>query len=170
MAPPAGASDPNGANDDATDTDTAGAAIADLWITKDDGLGSYTPGSSVTYTVVVGNDGPSSITGATVTDILSTIPQITGFSWTCVGAGGATCAAGPSAVDINDSVDLPAGGTATYTVVANIDGLASGGMANSAAVVQPGGMTDPDDTNNTATDTNNIAVVADLGTTKVASS
>ena len=164
VAPPGGVSDPNAANDSAVDTDTEGAPIADLGITKDDGVASYTPGGSVSYTIVVTNAGPSDVTGATVTDAVTALPQVSSASWTCLGAGGASCAAGPVAGDISDSVDLPVGGTATYTLVAALDAGASGDLTNVAAVTPPGGTTDPNGANDGALDTDTQgAAVADLG-------
>jgi hypothetical protein len=62
---PAGTTDPTAGNNTATDTDTANPQ-ADLQITKTDGSGTYTAGSPITYTIVVSNAGPSSVTGATV--------------------------------------------------------------------------------------------------------
>ena len=108
-------SDPDGTNDSATDTDTP-ATSADLQITKTDGSPTYTPGSPVVYTIVVTNAGPSAVTGAAVTDNFPA--EITGASWTCATTGGATCTASGTG-DINDTVDLPVGATATYTVTAN---------------------------------------------------
>ena len=37
-------------------------------ITKTDGVSTLSPGSTTTYTVVVSNNGPNAVTGATVTD------------------------------------------------------------------------------------------------------
>ncbi len=93
---PPGASDPIPANNSATDGDTVLQPTGDLSITKTDGVASYTPGSTVTYTIVVGNSGPSDVTGATVTDAVLALPQVAGASWTCAAAGGATCTAGPA--------------------------------------------------------------------------
>ena len=56
--------DPNPGNNSATDTDTS-APVADLSVTKTDGSATYTPGGSTTYTIVVTNNGPSFVTGAT---------------------------------------------------------------------------------------------------------
>jgi len=50
-ADPAGTTDPNGANNSATDTDTA-APVADLSVTKTDGQTTAVPGTSDTYTIV----------------------------------------------------------------------------------------------------------------------
>jgi uncharacterized repeat protein (TIGR01451 family) len=165
VVPPAGVTDPVPANDSATDTDSQGGPIADLQIVKDNGVGSYTPGVAVVYTIVVTNAGPSSVTGATVNDTITAVPQVQSASWTCAGAGGASCTAGPVAGDINDTADLPVGGTATYTLTVNIDPIASGSLVNSATVTEPGGTTDPDPGNNSDTDTDSVSVVADLGIT-----
>src|SRR5262249_59015351 len=54
-------------NNTAPDTDTP-SATSDLSITKTDGKTSVTPGTSDTYTKVVSNSGPSTVTGATVGD------------------------------------------------------------------------------------------------------
>ena len=61
------------ANNTATDTDTLDAE-ADLSITKDDGSLTYTPGGTVTYTIVVSNAGPSDAVDASVARTPSTSP------------------------------------------------------------------------------------------------
>ena len=45
-------------------------------------LTTYTPGGTVTYTIVVTNSGPSAVTGATLVDTLPA--AVTGDSWTSV--------------------------------------------------------------------------------------
>src|SRR6185369_9193302 len=116
---PAGTSDPNPNNNSATDTDTA-APVADLSVTKTDGSATYTPGGSITYTIVVTNNGPSFVTGATVTDPLPA--AITSATWTVsyTGTGSSGPANGSGSIN-NAGVNLAAGGTATFTVVAAID-------------------------------------------------
>ena len=139
---------------------------ADLSITKDDGVTTYTPGGSVTYTIVVSNAGPGDVTGATVSDNFPA--QIASVSWTCATAGGASCTASGSG-NINQSIDLPSGSSVTYTVTANISAAASGDMTNTATVALPAGMTDPNNANNTAQDVDTEAVVilsADLSINK----
>ena len=54
-----------------------------------DGIGSAVPGTSVTYTIVGANAGPSDAPDAQVTDSLP--GAITGATWTCTGTGGASC-------------------------------------------------------------------------------
>ena len=99
-----------------------------MTITKTDGVGSYTPGGTVVYTIVIGNDGPSAVVGAAVRDVNVGSPQVTGASWECAAAGGATCTAGPVVGDISDTVNLPVGGTATYTLTVDLDPSASGDL------------------------------------------
>ena len=56
-----------GGNNTSTDTDTP-VLKSDLSIAKSDGSGSYTPGTGLTYTIVVSNAGPTDVVGAAVTD------------------------------------------------------------------------------------------------------
>ncbi|MFY9821491.1 MAG: ExeM/NucH family extracellular endonuclease, partial [Thermoanaerobaculia bacterium] len=79
--------------------------VADLAITKTDGVTTATPGGSVTYTITASNAGPSNDPSATVAD---TFPAVLTCTWTCVGAGTSTCTASGSG-NINDTVNLPAG-------------------------------------------------------------
>ena len=142
-------SDPDGANNTAVASTTA-VSIADLSITKTDGQTTAVPGQPITYTIVASNAGPGAVAGATVTD---TVPgTITAVTWTCVGAGGGSCAAGGSG-NINETVDLPMGGTATFTLTGTIAPSATGSLINTATVAAPIGVTDPNPANNSATDT-----------------
>ncbi len=161
VAAPGGVTDPTPGNNSATDSDTL-AASADLAITKTDGVTSATPGGSVTYTITASNAGPSNATGATVAD---TFPAVETCTWTCVGAGGGTCTASGSG-NINNTVNLPAGGSVTYTASCAISTSATGTLSNTATVAAPGGVTDPTPGNNSATDTDTLAASADLSITK----
>ncbi len=157
-----GVTDPNPGNNSATDTDTLGAQ-ADLSITKTDGLTNATAGQAITYTIVASNAGPSGVTGATVAD---TFPAaLTGVTWTCVGAGGGTCTAA-GAGSINDLVNLPDSATVTYTVNATISPSFTGTLSNTATVTAPGGVTDPNPANDSATDTTTVAGQAAVTGTK----
>jgi uncharacterized repeat protein (TIGR01451 family) len=156
----AGVTDPTPGNNSATDTDTL-AAKADLAITKTDGVTTATPGNAVTYTITASNSGPSNAPGSTVTD---TFPAALTCTWTCVGAGGGTCTASGSG-NINDSVNLPNGGSVTYTASCNISAAAAGSLSNTASVAAGAGVTDPNTANNTATDTDTLTAQANLGIT-----
>jgi uncharacterized repeat protein (TIGR01451 family) len=153
--------DPNAANDSATDTDTL-AASADLAITKTDGVTTATPGGSTTYTITASNAGPSDAPGSTVAD---TFPASLTCNWTCVGAGGGTCTASGSG-NINDTVNLPSGGSVTYTASCTISAAATGSLSNTATVSAAGGVTDPTPGNNSATDVDGLGATADLSITK----
>lgn len=135
--------------------------VADLGITKTDGVANATPGGMVTYTIVASNAGPDVVLGATVAD---TFPASLTCSWTCVGAGGGSCTAGPVAGNINDSVDLPAGASATYTASCMISAAATGSLVNTATVSSA--ISDPNGANDSATDTDTLVASADLGITK----
>jgi len=158
---PAGVSDPTPGNNSATDSDTLGAN-ADLAITKTDGVTTATAGGSVTYTITASNAGPSNATGATVAD---TFPASLTCTWTCVGAGGGTCTAAGSG-NINDTVNLPSGGSVTYTASCAVSAAAAGTLSNTATVAAPAGVTDPTPGNNSATDSDTLAASSDLSITK----
>jgi uncharacterized repeat protein (TIGR01451 family) len=135
---------------------------ADLAITKTDGATTEVPGTPVTYTIVASNAGPDAVTGATVADTFPAV--LSGCTWTCVGAGGGTCTAAGSG-NLNDTaVNLPAGGSATYTATCNIASSATGTLANTATVTSA--VTDPTPGNNSATDTDTLGPQADLAITK----
>jgi uncharacterized repeat protein (TIGR01451 family) len=157
----AGINDPDDDDNTATDTDTL-VPTADLSITKTDGVAAVAAGGSTTYTITTSNAGPSNATGATVAD---TFPAALTCTWTCIGAGGGTCTASGSG-NINDTVNLPAGGSVTHTASCTVSASATGTLVNTATVTAPGGTTDPAPGNNSATDTDTIALTADLSITK----
>ena len=155
--------DPTPGNNSATDTDTL-TPQANLGITKTNGVTQVNAGANTVYTIVASNAGPSAAPGSTVAD---TAPAAcTTFTWSCVGAGGATCPANGSG-SINASVNLPVGGTATFSATCAISGAAAGNLVNTATVAVAGGITDPTPANNSATDTDTIlASQADVSITK----
>ncbi|MGE0882031.1 MAG: beta strand repeat-containing protein [Blastocatellales bacterium] len=163
VAPPAGATDPNPANNSASDTDQL-APVADLSITKTNNVTTLVPGTQTTYTIVVANAGPSAVTGATVTDIMPSNLVI--GSWTCTASAGSSCSAPNGNININTTVNLAAGGTATFLVNATVASTATGSITNTATVAAPNGTTDPNSSNNSASDTDTLTPTADLAITK----
>jgi LPXTG-site transpeptidase (sortase) family protein len=161
--------DPTPGNNSSTDTDTPDLQ-ADLQVVKTDGADSYIPGGTVTYTITVTNNGPSDVTGASFSDAIPS--QVTEWTWTCVPGAGASCSAGPatSSADFTDAIDLPAGSSVTYTVVATIGSSATGDLVNTATVTVPTGVTDPVPGNNSSTDTNTFAGVPALTISKTETS
>src|SRR5262249_37412995 len=122
---------------------------SDLSITKTDGKSSVTPGQSDTYTIVVSNSGPSTVTGATVADLFPGI--FTSDSYTSTHS---SCASGNTSGtgDINDTVTMASGSTITYTVTVTVSPTASGSLVNPPPVTAPPVSTDGNPGNNTATD------------------
>ena len=168
--------DPNLANNSATDgPDTILAYIADLAITKTDNRTTVVRGTTgVIYTIVVTNNGPNPVTGATLTD---TLPGATRFAvttggWTCSASAGSSCTAtGTGNASRGGSVSLLNGGTATYTLTGNVPGNAPlGASTNTATITAPAGVTD-NPANNTATDVDTIlpplSITKDDGRTTV---
>jgi uncharacterized repeat protein (TIGR01451 family) len=161
-----------GTNNVADDLDSV-VAVADLTLTKDNGVGQVVPGTPVSYTVVVANLGPSDLHNGRLTDLLPS--EITDPVWSCVPTPGATCAAVPGSGHwIDDVITIPAGGAVTYTAGGVVHPSATGTIINAAAgtvLVDTGvpGLTanDPNLANNTATDEDPLTPVADLGVVKI---
>lgn len=150
--------DPDPANEAATADTTVVAAQADLAISKDDGSTTAAPGGSSVYTIVASNLGSTAVAGATVTD---TLPAGLTCTWTAAFAGGATGTAAGSG-SLAESVDLPVGGTATYTLDCDVAIDAVGSIANTASIAPPSGIVDPTAGNDSDTDTNALDGEADL--------
>ena len=82
-----------------------------------------TAGGSVTYTITASNAGPSNATGATVAD---TFPASVTAAPGPASAPAAAPARASGSGNINDTVNLPVGGTVTYTAIATISAAATG--------------------------------------------
>jgi uncharacterized repeat protein (TIGR01451 family) len=150
-------------NPDPITTNNAALAIApialsaDAWIDLDDGTDTLAAGDAPTYTVYIGNNGPSDIAQAAV--LLNPPQYFSGLQWTCVAQGGATCAAAGSGV-IDDSVYLPADAHLTYTVHGRLDpGYAGTNFALTAAVVSA--VDDPNTNNDSVSDTDTVTIRGD---------
>ncbi len=159
-------------NEPRVDFGVFNAPQTDLSITKDDGVTFYLAGSTLTYTITVTNNGPADVTGAVITDVIP--PQIASWDWTCTTVtGGATGCDGVTAstTDFTDTVNLPYGGSITYTVTATVDAAATGPLVNTVTVDAPTSVVDTSLANNTAVDTDQaaaISVTKDDGVTAVA--
>jgi uncharacterized repeat protein (TIGR01451 family) len=138
----------------------AAPTTADLSITVTDGAITATPGSPVTYTIAVSNAGPSVASGATVVDTFPAV--LTGVTWTCSFSGSGSSGAASGSGNINQTINLSAGGSATYTVNATIAPSATGMLSNTAMVSPPLGTADPAPANNSATDTDTLISTATL--------
>jgi len=168
IQPANGTTDVNSTNNAAVDTDTVSPVVAsaDLRVTKTDGVTTVAPGSTVTYDIVIGNAGPSAVTGATVADIVPA--NLMNATFTASGSGGAN-GFSSGAGNINQTVNLPVGSTITYTLTGTVPSDAAGALSNTAAVTAPAGVADTSPGNNVANDTDLIALntaLSDLSITK----
>ncbi|HUO94925.1 MAG TPA: choice-of-anchor Q domain-containing protein [Steroidobacteraceae bacterium] len=145
-----------------------GAAVtADLAVTKVDNrggssitsaTGTVTRGGTITYTIVVTNNGPAAVTGAVVQD---TRPSaLLGWIWTCAPATNAGCGtSGNGGIgNINKTLaTLASGASVTFSVTAVVGTSSSiSSVTNTATVTAPTTVTDTNAANNTASDTDAI--------------
>ncbi|MDQ6800599.1 MAG: DUF11 domain-containing protein [Acidobacteriota bacterium] len=168
--------EPNLTNNSATTTTTVSAiTIADLVITKSDSPDPVSAGSSITYTIVVTNNGSAAAASVSLSDAVPPNTTFAAFTapagWTPsappVGGTGTVTATNPS---------LAAGGSATFSLVVTVNGGVAGGTAitNTANVTTT--STETSTANNSATATTTVAVVvgpptttADVSITKTSS-
>jgi uncharacterized repeat protein (TIGR01451 family) len=143
--------DPDPTDDASTDTDTR-LPVADLGITKSDGRSTYSPGQVLTYAVVATNAGPDAAVGATVNDVFPA--DLSSVSWICGATPGSACGSPNGTGSLSTTVDLAAGGNATFIVTATVSPAALGSLSNSATIAPPGGLLDLVAANDSATDTN----------------
>ena len=155
--------DPTPANNIAIARTSLAAPVADLSITKTNGATTIVPGTTTTYTIVVSNAGPSDAIGSTVTDAFAA--DFSSVTWTCLGSGG-SCSAASGTGNINTTVNLPVGGTVTFTATAEVAPGAVGVIVNTANV-EPPATADP--TSASATDTDTLTPIADLVVTMTGS-
>lgn len=149
-------------NNSATDTNVL-VLTADLAITKDDGSTTVEPGQTLDYTIVVTNNGPNNVVGASVTD---TFPnELTGVSYTSSATGGASGNTNGQG-EIDDDVNLPVGSTITYNATGTVSTLATSDIVNMATVTEPVGVVDPTPSNNTDTDLTVLIPGVDLQISK----
>ena len=120
---------------------------ADLGVEILDSHVYYVPGTQTTYSVVVRNLGDAAVTGATVTTTLA--PAIAQSTWTAAYAGGGT-GSFSGAGNLNSQIDLPVGGSATFTIRSTIGAGATGSLVSTASVSATG---DANAANNTSTNT-----------------
>jgi len=155
VAPPAGTTDTNSANDTATDNDTT--PVADLAVTMTDGTATAARGTSNTYTITVTNNGPDTVSSLTLADTIPAALLNPNF------------APSAGAYDTNtgawSGLNLATGQSVTMTLTGTIDPNATGTISNTVTVAPPAGTTDTNSANDTATDNDTLTGPTDLSVT-----
>jgi uncharacterized repeat protein (TIGR01451 family) len=123
--------------------------------------GPVVAGQQVTYGIQVVNNAGAA-TSATVTDVVTgVLPDAT---WTCGASVGSSCTNAAGSGDINETVTVGSFSSVDFEVTGTLDPGAAGSVSNTATVV--GALPDPDPTNNAATSSDGVAVVADVSVDK----
>jgi len=120
----------------------------DLAVTKTADAAKVNPGGTLGYEIVVSNNGPADVAGATVGDAFA---ADLACSWTCSAAGASACGAGAGSGDVAETVDVAVGDDVTFLVSCTVDAGASGTIDNTASVAVPAGYSDGDPDNDSAT-------------------
>jgi uncharacterized repeat protein (TIGR01451 family) len=150
----AGSADPTPTNN-IDEVTTTVSALADIGVSKTDGIVIASPGGSLTYQIVVSNTGPSDAVGVIVTDTLPA--QLSGTGITCVASVGASCGAAQANPNVlSATLTLPVGGHVTFTVSATVWPTATGTITNTATATTPADTTETNPGNNAATDVDEI--------------
>jgi len=165
VAPGPGATDPSPTNNTDMNTNPS-EGQADLSITKVSSPAVFVPGEQVEYTIVVSNAGPSKVVDGTVVDLLP--PQLLNPTASCSVEQLNLCTSSVAAGELTGQVTLDPGTTVTYAVLATVDQGFTGTIENSATIIPPGFITDPNPDNNQSIDSAPTAPSADLAITKVA--
>ncbi len=139
--------------------DEAGAPSGpDLSITKTrTSVAPVVPGGSVTYWITVTNNGPGVLTSVKVTETLppGIVPTYT-----------ASTGSYDPATRVWGGLSLGPSQSETLVLVGTIDPWARGTLVNTARVDPPGGVTDPNPANDSATVSDNLTPSADLALEK----
>ena len=146
-------------------TNASTSTTIDLGVTKtvvdssNNPVSSVAPGGSIRYLITATNFGPNNVT-ATGVGIQDSIPaSITGVTWTCAAAGGATCVvASGSGNTLNTTANLPRYGTVTYTINGTVSAPVNSTISNTASLVIPGAVSDYNSSDDSATATVTVSV------------
>jgi uncharacterized repeat protein (TIGR01451 family) len=149
--------DPNVANETATETTTVNAQT-DLALTATAAPEPVVAGTHLTYTLTAANAGPSAARSVRITENLPP----TGVAY-LPGSSSPSCTAVSQTITCTTS-SLGPGGNTIFTVAAAIDPANRGTL--SSAINLDGAEPDPNSANNSATVQSAITAQADLGLTK----
>lgn len=122
---------------------------ADLSLSKLSVNPNVAVGQTVTFTLSIGNAGPSPVSGATFSDVVPA--NFTAISIVSTSGGAVASVSGST---VSGTTSLAAG--ATSSVVVRAVASSTGAYTNSATVTAPAGTTDPNPANNTGTQSGTI--------------
>jgi len=165
---PAGFTDTNDADGVAgSESDTSTdrfSADGDLSVTKET-ITTINAGDRAGYAILVTNSGSTDAVGVTVTDILA--DAFDSDIWGCTAAGaGSACPAATGSGDLNETIDVGAGGAVEFVISVAVKEFATGSVANTVTITPPAGFTDATTGNNAATTHDDIRTWSDLAITK----
>ncbi len=150
--------EPNTGNNSVTETTVLNAEV-DLRVSKTDSTDPVIAGNSLTYTIIVTNDGPSTATNVTLSDSLPS-----GVSFTSATASQGT--AGESGGTVTGQLgSLAPGASATLTIVVGVDPGTRGTLNNTVTATAT--ETDAEPTDNSTTQMTTVNSAVDLSITKV---
>ena len=158
---PADVTDPNLNNNTATDSDPIVASsnpIADVQISKTDGVTQVKTAQALSYTVMVTNAGPMAVIGVRITDVLPSGYQATNASVSYRSATQRGLGLSSAGV-LTATYDLLPGGTVMIVVNGLVKPSATTDLTNTATVTLPATTMDPDDANNVAVDVDALIVL-----------
>jgi uncharacterized repeat protein (TIGR01451 family) len=144
---------PGNSNPKTASTSADRAPESDVSVSKSlvGGGSSYTPGASASFSIVIGNAGPTLATGIGLSDAAPTGMSI--GNWSCVAAGdGSVCPEDDGSGDLDLSgIAVAPGGNVTYTVPVSFAASATADpLVNTATITVPAVNGDTDDTNHSS--------------------
>ena len=139
---------------------------ADLSIEKTSGRFFVDPdadpaGATITYTIIVTNNGPSSVSDAVVID--NPPLRLLGLEWTCEAHSDAFCDNSFGTGPINELVSFESSDFVTFTLTGTLDPKDSSfePITNTASVAPPEGVVEIDPSNNSDSDTDAVGLFVD---------
>lgn len=136
---------------------------ADLAVTQITGVTQVLPGGAITYMITAANAGPDAIPRAIVSNLFP--GSLENIFWTCNGENGGSCVENGSGNIDDNTVQLPAGATVTYTVSATIRMNSPSLLTNIVTAVGSSGVIDPNWFNNLSVQRNTVITFGTCGFT-----
>ncbi|WP_299620499.1 autotransporter domain-containing protein [uncultured Tateyamaria sp.] len=138
------------------------AAAADLAVTVDNGATSIVAGESTVHTITVSNNGPSDDPAA----VFQGVPfPFASCTYTSVASGGASGNTAAGSGPPGNTLNLPNGSSVTYTLTCAAPTNLGGTATTSATVTTSAGVTSLVPGNDSASDSDPVLRVVDLGVT-----